>query len=147
MKSVLQAGWLLTVAVGNIIVLIVAGAGQIKEQVGVGEESYLCLICLWSSGWPFPAISIYTVISVSGWIKLPDQPDGEVTKWSYGQVRRDSSHFHWVLLKSNNQNNQIELTYIHPDAVCYQRKGLSWLLWMQCNGPKRGMLSRNWHYS
>ncbi|CAK6442764.1 unnamed protein product [Pipistrellus nathusii] len=32
MKSVLQAGWLLTVAVGNIIVLIVAGAGQIKEQ-------------------------------------------------------------------------------------------------------------------
>lgn len=32
MKSVLQAGWLLTVAVGNIIVLIVAGAGQIKQQ-------------------------------------------------------------------------------------------------------------------
>lgn len=32
MKSVLQAGWLLTVAVGNIIVLIVAGAGQFSEQ-------------------------------------------------------------------------------------------------------------------
>lgn len=33
MKSVLQAGWLLTVAVGNVIVLIVAeGAGL--EQVG-----------------------------------------------------------------------------------------------------------------
>ncbi|NXR65944.1 S15A1 protein, partial [Rhadina sibilatrix] len=32
MKSVLQAGWLLTVAVGNIIVLIVAGASTIKEQ-------------------------------------------------------------------------------------------------------------------
>ncbi|XP_038615065.1 solute carrier family 15 member 1 isoform X2 [Tachyglossus aculeatus] len=32
MKSVLQAGWLLTVAVGNIIVLIVAGAGQFGEQ-------------------------------------------------------------------------------------------------------------------
>ncbi|XP_051705839.2 solute carrier family 15 member 1 isoform X2 [Oryctolagus cuniculus] len=32
MKSVLQAGWLLTVAVGNIIVLIVAGAGQINKQ-------------------------------------------------------------------------------------------------------------------
>uniref|UniRef100_H0X1P3 Solute carrier family 15 member 1 n=1 Tax=Otolemur garnettii TaxID=30611 RepID=H0X1P3_OTOGA len=32
MKSVLQAGWLLTVAVGNIIVLIVAGAGQISQQ-------------------------------------------------------------------------------------------------------------------
>ncbi|XP_062957585.1 solute carrier family 15 member 1 [Cynocephalus volans] len=32
MKSVLQAGWLLTVAVGNIIVLIVAGVGQISKQ-------------------------------------------------------------------------------------------------------------------
>ncbi|NXD21745.1 S15A1 protein, partial [Spelaeornis formosus] len=32
MKSVLQAGWLLTVAVGNIIVLIVAGASTIKKQ-------------------------------------------------------------------------------------------------------------------
>lgn len=52
-----------------------------------------------------------------------------------------------IQLKSNNQNNQIELTYIHPDAVYYQRTGLSWLLWMQRNGPKLGMLSRNWHYS
>ncbi|XP_074048037.1 solute carrier family 15 member 1 [Macrotis lagotis] len=32
MKSVLQAGWLLTVAFGNIIVLIVAGAGQFTLQ-------------------------------------------------------------------------------------------------------------------
>ncbi|KAF5920390.1 hypothetical protein HPG69_009640, partial [Diceros bicornis minor] len=32
MKSVLQAGWLLTVAVGNIIVLIVAGVGQMSQQ-------------------------------------------------------------------------------------------------------------------
>ncbi|XP_054829564.1 solute carrier family 15 member 1 [Eublepharis macularius] len=32
MKSVLQAGWLLTVAVGNIIVLIIAGATKISEQ-------------------------------------------------------------------------------------------------------------------
>ncbi|XP_077199960.1 solute carrier family 15 member 1 isoform X2 [Paroedura picta] len=32
MKSVLQAGWLLTVAVGNIIVLIIAGATTISEQ-------------------------------------------------------------------------------------------------------------------
>lgn len=34
MKSVLQAGWLLTVAVGNIIVLIVAEAATLQEQVG-----------------------------------------------------------------------------------------------------------------
>lgn len=33
MKSVLQAGWLLTVAFGNIIVLIVAGGAGL-EQVG-----------------------------------------------------------------------------------------------------------------
>ncbi|MGH0151014.1 UNVERIFIED_CONTAM: hypothetical protein FKN15_058411, partial [Acipenser sinensis] len=33
MKSVLQAGWLLTVAVGNIIVLIVAGVSQLPDQV------------------------------------------------------------------------------------------------------------------
>ncbi|XP_073425642.1 solute carrier family 15 member 1 [Dendrobates tinctorius] len=32
MKSVLQAGWLLTVAVGNIIVLIVAGVSGLGEQ-------------------------------------------------------------------------------------------------------------------
>ncbi|XP_012878417.1 PREDICTED: solute carrier family 15 member 1 [Dipodomys ordii] len=32
MKSVLQAGWLLTVAVGNIIVLIIAGAGHFSKQ-------------------------------------------------------------------------------------------------------------------
>uniref|UniRef100_A0A2K6GKA1 Solute carrier family 15 member 1 n=1 Tax=Propithecus coquereli TaxID=379532 RepID=A0A2K6GKA1_PROCO len=32
MKSVLQAGWQLTVAIGNIIVLIVAGAGQFTKQ-------------------------------------------------------------------------------------------------------------------
>lgn len=34
MKSVLQAGWLLTVAVGNIIVLIIAEAATLEEQVG-----------------------------------------------------------------------------------------------------------------
>ncbi|NXG56997.1 S15A1 protein, partial [Hemiprocne comata] len=32
MKAVLQAGWLLTVAIGNIIVLIVAGASKLSEQ-------------------------------------------------------------------------------------------------------------------
>lgn len=35
MKAVLQAGWLLTVAVGNIIVIIVAGVSTIKKQVSV----------------------------------------------------------------------------------------------------------------
>lgn len=49
MKSVLQAGWLLTVAVGNIIVLIVAGAGQFSEQVWVGKET-ACTALLSISG-------------------------------------------------------------------------------------------------
>lgn len=34
MKSVLQAGWLLTVAVGNIIVLIISEAATLDDQVG-----------------------------------------------------------------------------------------------------------------
>ena len=33
MKAVLQAGWLLTVAIGNFIVLIVAEVAKIPEQV------------------------------------------------------------------------------------------------------------------
>nr|KAF6461008.1 solute carrier family 15 member 1 [Molossus molossus] len=48
MKSVLQAGWLLTVAVGNIIVLIVAGAGQFSEQWAeyVLFASLLLVVCI-----------------------------------------------------------------------------------------------------
>lgn len=43
MKSVLQAGWLLTVAFGNVIVLIVAeGAGL--EQVRTQGEEYSALL-------------------------------------------------------------------------------------------------------
>lgn len=36
MKSVLQAGWLLTVAVGNIIVLTIAEVIKLDDQVGGG---------------------------------------------------------------------------------------------------------------
>ncbi|XP_032720008.1 solute carrier family 15 member 1 [Lontra canadensis] len=48
MKSVLQAGWLLTVAVGNIIVLIVAGAGQFSEQWAeyILFASLLLVVCV-----------------------------------------------------------------------------------------------------
>ncbi|XP_075805442.1 solute carrier family 15 member 1 [Microtus pennsylvanicus] len=48
MKSVLQAGWLLTVAVGNIIVLIVAGAGHFEEQWAeyVLFASLLLVVCV-----------------------------------------------------------------------------------------------------
>ncbi|KAL4635798.1 solute carrier family 15 member 1 [Arapaima gigas] len=48
MKSVLQAGWLFTVAVGNIIVLIVAEAGTLPEQWAeyVLFASLLAVVCI-----------------------------------------------------------------------------------------------------
>ncbi|XP_062853753.1 solute carrier family 15 member 1b [Trichomycterus rosablanca] len=48
MKSVLQAGWLLTTAVGNIIVLIVAEAGQLPDQWAeyVLFASLLLCVCI-----------------------------------------------------------------------------------------------------
>ena len=45
MKSVLQAGWLLTVAFGNVIVLIVAEGGgleQVRQPMGtVAHNTHL----------------------------------------------------------------------------------------------------------
>ncbi|KAB5584624.1 hypothetical protein PHYPO_G00109660 [Pangasianodon hypophthalmus] len=48
MKSVLQAGWLLTTAIGNIIVLIVAEVGQLPEQWAeyVLFASLLMCVCI-----------------------------------------------------------------------------------------------------
>ncbi|KAF7214806.1 solute carrier family 15 member 1-like [Nothobranchius furzeri] len=48
MKSVLQAGWLLTVAVGNIIVLIVAEAAQLPDKWAeyILFASLLVLVCI-----------------------------------------------------------------------------------------------------
>ncbi|NXH26130.1 S15A1 protein, partial [Myiagra hebetior] len=46
MKSVLQAGWLLTVAVGNIIVLIVAGASKLDKQVSMQAAEYVLFAAL-----------------------------------------------------------------------------------------------------
>ncbi|KAM4537982.1 solute carrier family 15 member 1b [Fundulus diaphanus] len=48
MKSVLQAGWLLTVAVGNIIVLIVAEAATLPDQWAeyILFSSLLVLVCI-----------------------------------------------------------------------------------------------------
>ncbi|XP_071370733.1 solute carrier family 15 member 1b [Centroberyx affinis] len=48
MKSVLQAGWLLTVAVGNIIVLIIAEAAQLPDQWAeyILFASLLVVVCI-----------------------------------------------------------------------------------------------------
>lgn len=40
MKAVLQAGWLLTVAIGNFIVLIVAELAKIPKQVKNTQNSF-----------------------------------------------------------------------------------------------------------
>lgn len=47
MKSVLQAGWLLTVAVGNIVVLIIAEAATLEDQWAeyILFASLLVLVC------------------------------------------------------------------------------------------------------
>ena len=45
MKAVLQAGWLMTVAVGNLIVVIIAGADTISDQVNMAEKSALNSFC------------------------------------------------------------------------------------------------------
>lgn len=52
MKSVLQAGWLLTVAFGNVIVLIIAeGAGleqvdfDFEDAIFVSTSMAFCAIC------------------------------------------------------------------------------------------------------
>ncbi|XP_062301514.1 solute carrier family 15 member 1b [Scomber scombrus] len=52
MKSVLQAGWLLTVAVGNIIVLIIAEAATLSEQWAeyILFASLLLVVCVVFAG-------------------------------------------------------------------------------------------------
>lgn len=43
MKSVLQACWLLTVAIGNLIVVAIAEFRMIDSQVNFGYNPYHCL--------------------------------------------------------------------------------------------------------
>ena len=67
MKAVLQAGWLMTVAFGNLIVVIIAGADTISDQVNMAEKSALnsfstsvVITCIRSLGkGMFPVVSIF----------------------------------------------------------------------------------------
>ena len=52
MKSVLQAAWLLNVAFGNIIVIIVAEAKAFDSQVSI----LICIYCF-TDLWPFPLLA------------------------------------------------------------------------------------------
>ncbi|KAM4626118.1 solute carrier family 15 member 2 [Discoglossus pictus] len=62
MKSVLQAGWLLTVAFGNVIVLIVAQAGSLEQ---------------WAEFVLFAAllIAVCVIFSIMGYFYVPVNPD------------------------------------------------------------------------
>ncbi|XP_063285258.1 solute carrier family 15 member 2 [Pelobates fuscus] len=62
MKSVLQAGWLLTVAFGNVIVLIVAQAGSLEQ---------------WAEFILFAAllIAVSIIFSIMGYFYVPVNPD------------------------------------------------------------------------
>ncbi|XP_073503617.1 solute carrier family 15 member 2 isoform X2 [Phyllobates terribilis] len=62
MKSVLQAGWLLTVAFGNVIVLIVAQAGSLEQ---------------WAEFILFGAllIAVSIIFSIMGYFYIPVNPD------------------------------------------------------------------------
>ncbi|XP_075687159.1 solute carrier family 15 member 2 isoform X2 [Rhinoderma darwinii] len=62
MKSVLQAGWLLTIAFGNVIVLIVAQAGTLEQ---------------WAEFILFAAllIAVCIIFSVMGYFYVPVNPD------------------------------------------------------------------------
>ncbi|CAJ0938735.1 unnamed protein product [Ranitomeya imitator] len=62
MKSVLQAGWLLTVAFGNVIVLIVAQAGSLEQ---------------WAEFILFGAllVAVSIIFSIMGYFYVPVNPD------------------------------------------------------------------------
>ncbi|XP_075037269.1 solute carrier family 15 member 2 [Mixophyes fleayi] len=62
MKSVLQAGWLLTIAFGNVIVLIVAQAGTLEQ---------------WAEFFLFAAllIAVSVIFSIMGYFFVPVNPD------------------------------------------------------------------------
>ncbi|KAG8428941.1 hypothetical protein GDO86_018764, partial [Hymenochirus boettgeri] len=62
MKSVLQAGWLLTIAFGNVIVLIVAQAGSLEQ---------------WAEFILFAAllVAVCIIFSIMGYFYVPMNPE------------------------------------------------------------------------
>lgn len=88
MKSVLQAGWLLTVAVGNIIVLIVAEAATLPDQWAeyILFASLLVLVCIIFSIMAY----FYTYMDPSKIEAQFSQPDDEKRRQSVQMVKKNS---------------------------------------------------------
>ncbi|KAM7129163.1 solute carrier family 15 member 1 [Ciconia maguari] len=81
MKAVLQAGWLLTVAVGNIIVLIVAGASKLSEQWAeyVLFAALLLAVCV-----------IFAVMAYFYTYIDPNEIEAQLDEEEKKQVKKDS---------------------------------------------------------
>ncbi|XP_053934812.1 solute carrier family 15 member 1 [Cuculus canorus] len=82
MKSVLQAGWLLTVAVGNIIVLIVAGASKLSEQWAeyVLFAALLLVVCI-----------IFAVMAYFYTYVDPNEIEAQLDEEEKKQVKKDEN--------------------------------------------------------
>ncbi|NWQ87872.1 S15A1 protein, partial [Burhinus bistriatus] len=80
MKAVLQAGWLLTVAVGNIIVLIVAGASKLSEQWAeyVLFAALLLAVCI-----------IFAVMAYFYTYVDPNEIEAQLDEEEKNQVKKD----------------------------------------------------------
>ncbi|KAK7893450.1 hypothetical protein WMY93_022602 [Mugilogobius chulae] len=92
MKSVLQAGWLLTVAVGNIIVLIVAEAATLPDQWAeyILFASLLVLVCIIFAVMAY----FYTYIDPVKIEAQFSQPEDEKKRRSLEMVKRASIDYH-----------------------------------------------------
>lgn len=93
MKAVLQAGWLLTVAIGNIIVLIVAEAATLPDQWAeyILFASLLVLVCIIFAVMAY----FYTYIDPAKIEAQFSQPEDEKKKKiSLEMVKKDSMEHH-----------------------------------------------------
>ncbi|NXU48806.1 S15A1 protein, partial [Turnix velox] len=93
MKAVLQAGWLLTVAVGNIIVLIVAGASKLSEQWAeyVLFAALLLAVCI-----------IFAVMAYFYTYVDPSEVEAQLDEEEKNQVKKDPN-FHEKQAEADSQ--------------------------------------------
>ncbi|KAM6945800.1 solute carrier family 15 member 1-like [Aplochiton taeniatus] len=94
MKSVLQAGWLLTVAVGNIIVLIIAEGAQLPDQWAeyVLFASLLVAVCIVFAIMAYFYTYIDPAAIEAQFAKM--EPEDKERKRSLEMVRKDSVEQH-----------------------------------------------------
>uniref|UniRef100_A0A8C7L6S4 Solute carrier family 15 member 1 n=1 Tax=Oncorhynchus kisutch TaxID=8019 RepID=A0A8C7L6S4_ONCKI len=99
MKSVLQAGWLFTVAVGNIIVLIVAEAAQLPDQWAeyILFASLLVVVCI-----VFAVMSYFYTYTdpaeIEAQFRQPEHEPEEKKRDRVEMERKDSDCTLWVNL-------------------------------------------------